>query len=126
MFPYRTGKLRRCGILNPVFYICNPAGIFRRAGRDGLWRVMRTGPTGAFGKAMEMRGKRGGRLIGLIPVIGSLGIAIGYSVVVGWFLKYLSAAVFRNAGAGGGYGSLFCLPVRQLWKRRLAYAGAWP
>ena len=29
----------------------------------------------------------------MIPVIGSLGIAIGYSVVVGWFLKYLSAAL---------------------------------
>ena len=29
----------------------------------------------------------------MIPVIGSLGIAIGYSVVVGWFLKYLSSAV---------------------------------
>lgn len=29
----------------------------------------------------------------MIPVIGSLGIAIGYSVVVGWFLKYLCSAV---------------------------------
>ena len=29
----------------------------------------------------------------MIPVIGSLGIAIGYSVVVGWFLKYLFSAV---------------------------------
>ena len=34
-----------------------------------------------------------GKLIGLIPVLGSLAIAIGYSVVVGWFLKYLAAAV---------------------------------
>ena len=60
-------------------------------------RGMKSGPVGAFSKAMEMRfGKKGktwGKIIGMIPVIGSLGIAIGYSVVVGWFLKYLFSAV---------------------------------
>ncbi len=60
-------------------------------------RSMKTGPLGAFSRAMEMRfGEKGrvpGRLIGTIPVLGSLGIAIGYSVVVGWFLKYLFSAV---------------------------------
>ena len=60
-------------------------------------RGMKSGPVGAFSKAMEMRfgnkGKTWGKIIGMIPVIGSLGIAIGYSVVVGWFLKYLFSAV---------------------------------
>ncbi len=42
-----------------------------------------------FGKT----GAKWGKIIGIIPVVGSLGIAIGYSVVVGWFLKYLFAAV---------------------------------
>ena len=70
-------------------------------------RVMKTGPTGAFDRAMAMRGKRGGRLIGLIPVLGSLGIAIGYSVVVGWFLKYLFAAVSGSLGQVEDMGAYF-------------------
>ena len=60
-------------------------------------RSVKAGPLGAFASAMEMRfgekSRKWGKLIGMIPVIGSLGIAIGYSVVVGWFLKYLFAAL---------------------------------
>ena len=66
-------------------------------GEMAYGRGMKSGPVGAFSKAMEMRfGKKGktwGKIIGMIPVIGSLGIAIGYSVVVGRFLKYLFSAV---------------------------------
>src|SRR5699024_645763 len=48
------------------------------------------GPVGSFGKAMEERtGKRTvGEVIGALPVIGSMGLAIGYSVVMGWIFKY--------------------------------------
>ncbi len=56
-------------------------------------RAMGTGPLGAFKKAMESRNKKHGDLIGLIPVIGSLGIAIGYSVVVGWILRFTIGAL---------------------------------
>ncbi|MFR2719836.1 MAG: sodium-dependent transporter, partial [Ruminococcus sp.] len=66
-------------------------------GEMAFGRGMKSGPMGAFTQAMELRfGKKGrlpGKVIGAVPVIGSLGIAIGYSVVVGWFLKYLFAAV---------------------------------
>ncbi|BDR89237.1 hypothetical protein N072000002_10380 [Clostridium tetani] len=55
--------------------------------------AMGTGPVGAFKKALEKRGKKYGDLIGLIPVIGSLGIAIGYSVVVGWILRFTVGAI---------------------------------
>ena len=51
---------------------------------------------GAFSKALEMRGVKNGdkigRVIGVIPVLGALGIAIGYAVVIGWFIKYLIEA----------------------------------
>ncbi len=55
-------------------------------------RAMKTGPMGAFKKAMASRGKKNGDLIGLIPIIGSLAIAIGYSVVVGWIIKFTVGA----------------------------------
>jgi len=55
-----------------------------------LGRAAAAGPVGAFGMAME-RGKNKrslGELIGAVPVIGSLGLAIGYSCVFGWIIRY--------------------------------------
>lgn len=85
MFPYRAGKYGGAAFLIPYFIFVILLGFSGVIGEMAFGRVMKTGPTGAFDRAMAMRGKRGGRLIGLIPVLGSLGIAIGYSVVVGWF-----------------------------------------
>ena len=41
---------------------------------------------------MRSRGKRGGRLLGAFPLLGSLGIAIGYAVIVGWVLRSMAGA----------------------------------
>ena len=68
----------------------------------------------SFTKAMEMRfgpkGRIPGKIIGMIPVLGSLGIAIGYSVVVGWFLKYLwgtiSGELMQAEDMGAYFGEL--------------------
>ena len=96
MFPYRTGALGGAAFLIPYFIFVILLGFTGVIGEMAFGRSMETGPLGAFGKAMEMRfGKKGkvpGKIIGMIPVIGSLGIGIGYSVVVGWFIKYLVSA----------------------------------
>ena len=49
-----------------------------------------SGPVGAFGTAMRIRNGREktGRAIGFIPVLGSLALGIGYTVVMGWIFKY--------------------------------------
>lgn len=107
MFPYRAGKYGGAAFLIPYFIFVILLGFSGVIGEMAFGRVMKTGPTGAFDRAMAMRGKRGGRLIGLIPVLGSLGIAIGYSVVVGWFLKYLFAAVSGSLGQVEDMGSYF-------------------
>lgn len=97
MFPYRTGTFGGAAFLIPYFIFVVLLGFSGVIGEMAFGRGMKTGPMGAFTRAMELRfGKKGrvpGKLIGAVPVIGSLGIAIGYSVVVGWFLKYLFAAV---------------------------------
>ena len=51
-----------------------------------LGRAAKGGPIKAFGVCTEMRtgNKKTGELIGLLPVLGSLALAIGYTVVVGW------------------------------------------
>lgn len=53
-------------------------------------RMAKAGPIGAFGTATELRsGKRkSGELIGLVPVLGSMALAVGYTCVVGWVFKY--------------------------------------
>lgn len=107
MFPYRAGKYGGAAFLIPYFIFVILLGFSGVIGEMAFGRVMKTGPTGAFDRAMAMRGKRGGRLIGLIPVLGSLGIAIGYSVVVEWFLKYLFAAVSGSLGQVEDMGAYF-------------------
>lgn len=97
MFPYRTGTFGGAAFLIPYFIFVVLLGFSGVIGEMAFGRGMKAGPMGVFTQAMELRfGKKGripGKLIGAVPVIGSLGIAIGYSVVVGWFLKYLFAAV---------------------------------
>ena len=93
MFPYRTGAFGGAAFLIPYFLFVVLLGFSGVIGEMAFGRAMGTGPLGAFAGAMEMRfGKKAagiGKCIGMIPILGSLGIAIGYSVVVGWFLKYL-------------------------------------
>lgn len=97
MFPYRTGKFGGAAFLIPYFIFVVLLGFSGVIGEMAFGRGTKAGPQGAFADAMEMRfGKKGrlpGKIIGLIPVIASLGIAIGYSVVVGWFLKYLFSSL---------------------------------
>ena len=68
----------------------------------------------AFGMACETRGKRTlGERIGLVPVFGSMALAIGYTVVMGWIFKYM-AGTFTGAplapdsvdGFSGSFGAM--------------------
>jgi len=97
MFPYRTGKFGGAAFLVPYFIFVVLLGFSGVIGEMAFGRSMKSGPLGAFAGAMESRfggkGRAWGRAVGMIPVLGSLGIAIGYSVVVGWFFKYLCSAL---------------------------------
>ena len=61
------------------------------------------GPVGSFGKCTEERfGTRlPGEFIGALPVIGAMGLAIGYSVVMGWIFKYAWMALSGGLFAMG-------------------------
>lgn len=63
-----------------------------------LGRMAKSGPIKAFGMCTELRTgkKRTGELIGMIPVLGSMALAIGYTVVVGWIFKYAFLALSGN------------------------------
>lgn len=107
MFPYRAGAFGGAAFLIPYFIFVVLLGFSGVIGEMAFGRSMRTGSVGAFDKAMKMRGLKGGKALGLIPVIGSLGIAIGYSVVVGWFLKYLFSSLTGDLAKADNMGAYF-------------------
>lgn len=95
LFPTRVSALGGAAFLIPYFICVIIIGFTGVVGEMAFGRAMGAGPMGAFGKATQMagKGKKPGEVLSLIPVIGSLALAIGYSVVVGWILKYFVGAV---------------------------------
>ena len=59
-------------------------------GEFALGRSSGAGPMGAFGRCTQERfgNEKLGEIIGFLPVIGSMALAIGYTVVMGWIFKY--------------------------------------
>ena len=68
-----------------------------------LGRAAGEGPVGAFGLCTEIRTgySRTGEAIGIIPIIGSMGLSIGYTVVMAWICKYLFMACDGRLAAMG-------------------------
>ena len=94
MFPQRVSKYGGGTFLIPYFifvFLIASSGVI---GEMGFGRGTRNGPMGAFKKAFANRGlnPKAGEALGLIPVLGSLALAIGYSIVVGWILRYTVGA----------------------------------
>ena len=97
MFPYRLGKYGGAAFLIPYFLFVALFGLVGLSGEFALGRLTGTGPVGSYDYAMRSRGKRGGRLLGAFPLLGSLGIAIGYAVIVGWVLRSMAGAATELA-----------------------------
>lgn len=93
MFPYRTGQYGGAAFLIPYCLFVVLFGIIGLSGEFAFGRLTGTGPIGSYDHAMRSRGKKGGAFLGAIPLLGSLGIAIGYSVIVGWVLRTLFGCV---------------------------------
>lgn len=111
LFPYRVAQLGGAAFLIPYLIFVLLLGFTGVIGEMSFGRAMGTGPMGAFAKAMEMRAvKNGGligKIIGLIPTLGSLAIAIGYAVVLGWACNYLVASLDGELMAQTDMGAFF-------------------
>jgi len=109
MFPYRLGQLGGAAFLIPYILCVVLLGHTGLIGEMTLGRSMQSGTLGAFGKATELRGrgKKCGTLLAAIPVLGGLALAIGYSVVVGWILKFLFGSLSGSVMAAENSGAYF-------------------
>ena len=95
LFPARVSKYGGATFLIPYLIfvvIISSTGVI---GEMSFGRATRSGPIHAFGAATKLRfgSETPGKLLGLIPVLGSLALAIGYSVVTGWIFKYTAGAI---------------------------------
>lgn len=95
MFPTRVSMYGGGSYLIPYFIFVALIGFTGVIGEMSFGRATKLGPVDAFGYACETKNKNKrklGEAIGFIPVLGALAMAIGYTVVMGWILKYMIGA----------------------------------
>ena len=110
-FPIMVAKWGGLTFLIPYFIIVLLVGNSGVMEEFALGRRAQAGPIGAFGHATEAKNgnRKLGEAIGLIPILGSMMLAIGYTVVMSWIFKYtfmsLSGSLYalgQDMGAIGG------------------------
>lgn len=94
MFPYRLGQYGGGAFLIPYVFFIILFGLVGLSAEFAIGRRCGTGTLGAY-EYCWTRIKKGklGAILGWIPLLGSLGIAIGYSVIIGWVLRYVFGAL---------------------------------
>lgn len=95
MFPTRVSMYGGGSYLIPYFIFVALISFTGVIGEMSFGRATKSGPVDAFGYACETKNKNKrklGEAIGFIPVLGALAMAIGYTVVMGWILKYMIGA----------------------------------
>ncbi len=112
LFPTRISKYGGATFLIPylIFVVLIASTGVMEEMAFGRWAG--AGPIGAFGKITERRfgNRRAGEFLGMFPMVSSLALAIGYTVVVGWILKYLIGSLTGSSWAPdspGAFGALF-------------------
>ncbi len=94
LFPYRLGQYGGAAFLIPYLFFILLFGWVGLSAEFGIGRLAGTGTIGAYEYCFAARGRKNvGSILGWIPLIGSLGIAIGYAVIMGWVLNSLAGAV---------------------------------
>ena len=124
MFPTRVSLYGGGSFMIPYFIFVVLIGLTGVIGEMSFGRAARSGPIGAFGAACESKGKRKlGEIIGLIPTMGSMALAIGYTVVMGWIVKYMvgtftgATLAPENVDAfGAAFGGMASAYGNNLWQ----------
>ena len=106
LFPYRLGQYGGAAFLIPYIIFIALFGLVGLSAEFAIGRRAQTGTLGAYEYCFASRGKgKLGYMLGWIPLFGSLGIAIGYSIILGWVLKSLLGCITGSllTGDAGGF-----------------------
>ena len=90
MFPYRLGQYGGAAFLIPYLIFIALFGLVGLSAEFALGRMAKTGTLGAYTYCWK---NKFGKYIGWLPLLGSLGIAIGYSVILGWVFRSIQGVV---------------------------------
>lgn len=90
MFPYRLGQYGGAAFLIPYLIFIALFGLVGLSAEFALGRMAKTGTLGAYAYCWK---NKFGKYIGWLPLLGSLGIAIGYSVILGWVFRSIQGIV---------------------------------
>lgn len=94
MFPYRVGQYGGGAFLIPYFLFIALFGLVGLSAEFAIGRRVGTGTLGAYEYCFQSVGKgKLGYFLGWIPLLGSLGIAIGYAIIVGWVVRALAGSL---------------------------------
>ena len=107
LFPYRVGQFGGAAFLIPYIIFIVLLGYTGLMGEFAFGRMSQTGPIGSFKMALETKNKKWGGFLGIIPVFGAFGIAVGYAVVVGWFIRFLVGFITGSAISSADSGAYF-------------------
>jgi len=102
-FPWMVSKYGGMTFLLPYFLFVILIGATGVMEEFSLGRWAGAGPVGAFAKCTKERigSTSAGAAIGALPIIGAMGLAIGYSVVMSWIFKYAFMGVSGGLYAMG-------------------------
>ena len=117
MFPYRLGQYGGGAFFLIYLLFILLFGTVGLSAEFAIGRRARTGTLGSYEYCWGSRNLKGfGKVMGWIPLLGSLGIAIGYSIIIGWVVRSLAGSVTGSmfsqgaaayfAQAHGEFGSL--------------------
>lgn len=90
MFPYRLGQYGGAAFLIPYLIFIALFGFVGLSAEFALGRMAKTGTLGAYAYCWK---NKFGKYIGWLPLLGSLGIAIGYSVILGWVFRSIQGVL---------------------------------
>lgn len=117
LFPYRLGQYGGAAFLIPYLLFVLLFGYVGLSAEFAIGRKAKTGTLGSYDVCWkDSKHKKVGKAIGWIPLAGSLGIATGYAIIIGWVLRTLfgsaTGSLFETSSANyftqatGDFGSI--------------------
>lgn len=88
MFSYRLGAYGGAAFLIPYFIFIFILGSTGLINEFSFGRLFRGGSFTGIQEVFKKRQIKGGKIVGLIPPLGLMGVFMFYSIVIAWILKY--------------------------------------